>query len=198
MAILRLGDYFFTDVEVPEMLPFGLNQRLAHYELPGGERITQSLGSTLPDISWQGIFRDSLRYEKVRYFTEQVKLAKPIIFSYSRFRYQVLISSFSATCRMENTPYSITLSVLEDKTSPAIFLPEVTWLDAVKEELQELETLNKLIADGDWSLRLQILAKIVEETQGLIPNAQSGISQITAQAGDLLDYTNKLISEVPF
>lgn len=184
MAIIILGEFVFTQSEVPDYIPFGGQESLAVHQFVGGGRVIDAMGIIEPDITWSGIFMGNQMTRKARYITKIMKEAKPLKFSYNQFRYNVLIKSFEPQYRDTYIEYTITLAVIQNLTEPVLYFPQLTWVDAFKEQLAYAQTLADLIKNGNILDKVGAIAAAVDQVPDLGIAGQGQISNITGLVGD--------------
>jgi hypothetical protein len=107
-TVLTLGDFVFQDLEVPESIGFGLEQRLAVKKLVGGVRDIQALGPDPRPIDWSGIFLPTPEGESALDRAEAIKSmviqAQPVTLSWDRIYLMVYIRSFDPDYRFARIP----------------------------------------------------------------------------------------------
>jgi len=184
VSLVILGEFVFTKSEVPDYIPFGGEQALKVHQYVGGNRTTDAMGVIEPDISWSGIFMGGEMYSKARYLDQLMRAANPLVFTYAQARYVVLIKNFDPQYRDTYIEYSITLSVIKNLTQPVVFLPQLTWIDAVEEELANAQLLADLIKNGDISDKIGALASAINQVPDLGSASQSVLSNIASLIGD--------------
>ena len=120
-VFLTLGDVIFQDFEVPEFLPFGGKQALVVHRLPGGARTIDAMGSDDSDRRWSGRFRGYAAESRAKRLDFLRNQGKPLLLTWSTFRYRVLIESYDPDFRQPfEIPYSISCVVLADESSPLL------------------------------------------------------------------------------
>src|SRR5258708_3548827 len=116
---LTLGDFVFQDMEVPEVIGFGLEQRLAVKKLVGGVRDIQALGPDPHPIAWSGIFFPTSDGQSALDRAEAIKSmliqAQPVTLSWDRIYLMVYIRSFDPDYRFARIPYRISCEVRSEE-----------------------------------------------------------------------------------
>lgn len=137
MTTVTLGDFTFKNFELPASLPFGGSQSTSVKKLPGGKRIIDVMGRDDVDISWSGMFKGINSHERAKYLDFLRNQGKPLIFTYSSFRYNVIIKTFLSEFKETYINYNITLEVIEDLTQPIKIVFPVAFDQAIDDALTE-------------------------------------------------------------
>lgn len=123
-SILILGDFIFQEMELPEKIPFGGEQRLSVKKFIGGARNVQSLGPDPIALSWSGIilplFDGTPSLMRAKYLNQMKDAGYPLILVWDELIYLVVIKSFVADYKFYQIPYTITCEVVEDLSIPAL------------------------------------------------------------------------------
>jgi hypothetical protein len=120
---LVLGPVQFHGFEIPDRIGFGGQQRLAVHDMPGGQRVIDTLGPTPTDIAWSGIFSGPAATLRARTLDALRVQAAVLTLSWDVFFYSVVISSFQASFHNSAwVPYEIRVSVLIDADQQAASL----------------------------------------------------------------------------
>src|ERR1700682_5035179 len=116
---LSLGDVLFADLEVPDHITFGGDQRLTVHELVGGTRVIDAMGRSDMPLEWTGTFMGANALSRARYLETQriAGLSLPLV--WSELFYDVVIAHFEAVFQREwMIPYRITCVVVANHNSP--------------------------------------------------------------------------------
>lgn len=123
-VILTLGGVPFRDMEVPEKIRFGGQQRVAVQNLIGGGRVVEVLGIDDGKISFSGIFSGGDAVGRVQMLDAARALGASLPLAWDGFFYTVIIEEFSAEYRKTNLiPFSVSCVVVSD---PLATLAEMT------------------------------------------------------------------------
>jgi hypothetical protein len=152
---VTLGDFVFAGMEVPESLPFGGGQALVVHRLIGGQRVVDAMGPDDAPPEWRGWFLGENALDRARYLDTLRKQGKALTFSYSEFRYLVVIASFTADFqRPYQIPYRISLELVEDLTAPVNVGALSSIDDVLNGDMDTASGLGDLIGDGPLSTLL--------------------------------------------
>lgn len=190
MAIVTvtLGDFLFDDFEIPESLQFGGQQSLAVHQLIGGGRVVDCMGSVPSEISWSGYFLGLTSIERARYLQNLMQQGQVLNFLYFDFNYDVVISQFVANLEQSyKIPFSITLTVVNDNTTPVnlVFPPSVSSL--VQEAYVQARDISELINDPSLGAKIALLGEAIT-TAGVFGNATFGeVAAVLALAQEASD-----------
>ena len=124
MVQLTLGDLTFAGQEIPERLPFGVEQALVVHKLVGGERVVDAMGRDDHPLEWSGWFMGPAALDRALYLHTQCTLGQGLILTMSQLRYLVVIQSFEPNFEnVARIPYRISCTVVEDQTNPVTTAP---------------------------------------------------------------------------
>ena len=116
---LQLGDFVFSNLEIPESLALGGGQRLAVHDFPGGARNVQAMGATHDSIDWGGLFLGSTAIDRAKFLDYQRVLGLPLPLTVFDSNYTVVISKFKFTIeKYYKVGYTISLEVVADNAQP--------------------------------------------------------------------------------
>jgi hypothetical protein len=114
-VVLTLGGVSFQDMEVPEKIRFGGQQRLSVQSLIGGGRVVQALGLDDGVISFSGIFSGADAVGRAQLLDTARALGAVLPLVWDRFFYSVVIRDFVAEYRETNLiPFAVTCVVVVD------------------------------------------------------------------------------------
>jgi hypothetical protein len=114
-VILTLGGVPFRDMEVPEKISFGGQQRVAVQNLIGGGRVVEALGLDDGKISFTGIFSGSDAVGRAQLLDAARALGSALPLVWDGFFYTVIIEEFSAEYRKANLiPFGVSCVVVSD------------------------------------------------------------------------------------
>lgn len=120
-VVLSLGEVAFRDMEVPEKISFGGQQRLAIQNIIGGGRIVEALGIDDGDISFSGIFSGSDAVARAQLLDTARASGAQLPLVWRGFYYLVVIAGFKAEYRKPNLiPFSINCVVVTDPLAAAV------------------------------------------------------------------------------
>lgn len=116
---LQLGDFVFREMEIPEEIIFGGNQRLAVHELIGGGRQVDALGRREKDLEWGGLILGPDAMDRALHIDYLRIQGKAIPLSWGRLSYSVTIEEFHpAYQRYYQIPYRIRCVVVDNLAAP--------------------------------------------------------------------------------
>jgi hypothetical protein len=112
---LLLGPVGFAGFEVPETIKYGGRQRIAVHDLPGGQRVVDTLGPVPSDIAWSGIFSGPDATGRARLIDQLRVQGQAVALSWDVFSYTVIVADFAADYHNAAwVPYRLTVSVVQD------------------------------------------------------------------------------------
>ena len=132
---LTLGDFVFSNLEIPSKIPIGGTQALVIQNLVGGKRSIDAMGAVPIPLEWSGCFFGANALNRALYVDDMRLKGKPLELKWSSFKYMVVISKFTADYEFEaRLPYHITCEIVTDNTKPVKAL-KVTDYDTVMKQL---------------------------------------------------------------
>jgi len=128
--VATLGGLVLDGFEIPEEINgLGGEQSLKVKKLVGGSRVISGLGRDDDDPVFSGRFRGFDAESRMKQFDAMRVAGLPVLFTFSTFIYSVIIQKFKPRyLSFQEIPYTITLCVLADLTTP--ILPIVPSLDS--------------------------------------------------------------------
>lgn len=161
-TVIKLGDFEFGHLEVPEQINFGGDQKVAIHELVGGQRIIDAMGRSDADVSWSGLFLGSSALQRARYIDSLRAAGKALSFTYSQFNYTVIIKSFTANFeRYYQIPYHITLQVISDLAQSVTTITPLSFDDVIISDMNLALDLATLINNPSLSSAIGLLNQAV-------------------------------------
>ena len=165
-----LGPILLQGFEIPQCITWGGKQRLAIHNLPGGERVIDSLGRDDLDVSWSGIFTGADAALRAR--TVDLMRAEGLVWplTWSTYFYSVVIKSFTLDYARSNwLPYRLTCAVLRDETAAFI-----TASQSLAAQIQaDLSRANSLGTGIDLATALAVASAPGASTLGTDANARA-------------------------
>jgi nucleoid-associated protein YgaU len=181
-TVLTLGDFVFQDLEVPESIGFGLEQRLAVKKLVGGVRDIQALGPDPRPIDWSGIFLPTPEGESALDRAEAIKSmviqAQPVTLSWDRIYLMVYIRSFDPDYRFARIPYRISCEVIQDLTTPDDLSAEPDADDLIDGDMNSINNAVPGIGDSTLSSLTATLSSAVSSVKTFVGAGISTISSV--------------------
>lgn len=181
--VLTLGDFAFTDKEVPEKIAVGGVQQLATKQLIGGIRVVDAMGAIEDDIEWTGWLLGANASSR-RDFLKAYRLAGTVLtLTWADLRYQVIVQQFSAEFqRKYQYLYRISLKVVADLTNAAAAL-STTALgldDVINVDLGSANDLSGSIGDSQLTSLMSSVSKAVSAVStfsGAAPSVLNSVLQ---------------------
>lgn len=178
-TIVKLGDFEFTNFEVPREIPFGGEQQLVVHQLPGGRRVIDAMGRDDGQLEWSGFFTGPAAAERARYVDGLRVKGDALLLTWAAFRYLVVIQSFEAAYRRKNrVPYRICCVVVEDQTTPVTRVPSVNLNETFRADLDRAQALGEAIDDSIITQGLDAIDSAISTVSDIATAAQSTINAI--------------------
>jgi hypothetical protein len=176
---VKLGDFVFSDAEVPESISFGGSQRTAVHELVGGTRIIDCLGRADSELPWSGIFTGLAAVDRAKYLDTLRIRGTAQDLTWGEFSYSVLVSDFKADYRRAyRIPYHITCQVIADLANPTTTLTPPSIDVAINLDQASAASLGLSINDSLLTALLNALDTAIGAVSSFANAAQSVINSV--------------------
>lgn len=203
-TVLRLGDFEFSNLEVPESIALGGDQRLAVHKSPGGTRTVQAMGADHEPLQWSGLFLGGTALERAKYLDFLRVQGAPLPVTFFDSTYTVVISKFRFVVeRYYKVGYSITLEVVSDDSQPVQTIAPSGFDTAIDADNDSMMGLGDLIGDGPLSSALGVLDTAVRgvssfatATNTVVQQVQGAIGAVSARVSTLSATVMNTISSV--
>lgn len=180
---LSLGDVLFADLEVPEHITFGGEQRLTVHELVGGTRIVDAMGRSDMPLEWSGWFMGSEALSRAQYLETQRITGTSVPLVWSELFYDVVIHRFEADFQREwMIPYRIACIVVANHSQPVTSLAGPSINDLINSDLSTANFLTGEIGDSTLS--------------GLMGAVNSAISTVSSFASATASTINGVLQPI--
>lgn len=180
---LSLGDVLFADLEVPEHITFGGEQRLTVHELVGGTRIVDAMGRSDMPLEWSGWFMGANALSRAQYLEAQRIAGTAVPLVWSELFYDVVIQRFEADFQREwMIPYRITCVVVANHSQPVTSLAGPSINDLINTDFSSASSLAGQIGNSTLS--------------GLVGNVGTAISAVSNFASATASTINSVLQPI--
>jgi hypothetical protein len=180
---LSLGDVLFADLEVPEHITFGGEQRLTVHELVGGTRIVDAMGRSDMPLDWSGWFMGQNALARAQYLEAQRIAGMSVPLVWSELFYDVVIQRFEADFQREwMIPYRITCVVVANHSQPVTSLAGPSINDLINTDLSSANLLTGQIGNSTLT--------------GLMSSVNSAISTVSSFASATASTINSVLQPI--
>jgi hypothetical protein len=197
---LVLGDFTFQDMEIPESIPFGGDQRLSIKKLVGGVRVIDALGTDPRALEWSGYFFPTQGGQSPldRALTlEQMKnAAQPVALSWDELYLMVYIRSFEPDYRFARIPYKIVCEVLQDLTAPVYADAGPDADDLINGDLDSANTLTAATGDSTLSGLMGTVSSAVSSVKTFVGASLSTVASVLGPIHQAVSYVESQIGSV--
>ena len=197
---LVLGDFTFQDMEIPESLPFGGDQRLSVKKLVGGVRVIDALGTDPRPLEWNGYFFPTQTGQSAldRALTlQQMKdAAQPIALSWDELYLMVYIRSFEPDYRFARIPYKIVCEVLQDLTAPVYADAGPDADDLINGDLDSANTLTASTGDSTLSGLMGSVSTAVSNVKTFVGASLSTVASVLQPIHQAVSYVQSAMGNV--
>lgn len=136
------GVFEFTAAEIPEQIAFGGDQLVAVHQLIGGARIVDAMGASDAPLTWKGWFLGASAEDRARFLDSVRRAGNTCTLTWSDYSYSVVVTGFSADYQKPyRIPYTITCTVVQDRTQLLLSVPNVTPAQAIASDSQSVSAV---------------------------------------------------------
>lgn len=177
--IVTLESVQFSNLEVPENIPFGGDQKLNVHELIGGARVVDAMGRSDMALEWSGHFLGENALDRARYVDGLRVAGNAVPLNWSELSYTVVIRTFEADFRNQAwIPYRISCVVVEDLSNPVSSLPPAALDDQMDADMDAANGYGGLIGDGTLTGLLGGLDSAIGAVSSFANAAQATINTV--------------------
>jgi prophage DNA circulation protein len=188
------GDFAFSGYEVPEKIPFGGEQQLVEHQLVGGVRVVDAMGRSDAPLEWSGIFVGPQALLRARSLDAMRADGLPLSLTWSELAYTVVIKSFHADFeRSYQIPYTISCTVVQDRTSP-LAGTTISVDDTIRGDMASAQRLGAQIGDTPLSGLLDTLDSAIGSVSSFAKATQATINGVLGPVGAITGRVNTLIA----
>jgi hypothetical protein len=114
-TVLTLGDFVFTEYEIPEHINVRSRHQAIVHRLVGGARQVDMLGADHAPLDWSGWLVGTTALDRALTLKSMHDDGLPLTLSWSEFLYKVVITEFEADYQRDyQIPYRISCTVVQD------------------------------------------------------------------------------------
>jgi hypothetical protein len=196
-TVLRLGDFEFEHLEVPESIALGGSQRLAVHKYPGGARTVQAMGADHEPLQWSGLLLGGNALERAKYLDFLRVQGASLPLSFFDSTYTVVIANFRFVVeRYYKVGYTISLEVVSDDSQPVQTIAPAGFDTAIGADCDSMLGLGDLIGDGPLSGALDVLSSAVRGVRSFATAASSTIQTVQGAIGAVSARVTSLTASV--
>ncbi len=185
-TVIRLGNFEFGGLEVPQQINFGGKQQIVQHELIGGVRVLDSLGKSDSDISWSGLMTGPDAITRAQTLNQLRVNGETLSLQWFSLNYSVIIASFEAnTEKFYQVTYTITLKVLTDNANPISTKNIIGFNEAIRNDLTTANTLSAQVNVPAVTTSMAALTAAVDA----VPTFNGASQATTAPVTSLLQST---------
>jgi hypothetical protein len=199
-TVLQLGQYTFSELEVPAQISTGGSQRIVVHELVGGTRTVDSMGQSPRALEWSGWLLGPTALDNSRYIDGLRTAGTALSLRWSEYNYQVVIRDFKPDYRRKyEIPYTIVCEVVSDNTSPvstptatpidAALNYDLNWADALSASINDVALTNIM---GSLITVVGLVSTFANASQGTINTVSGPLQQATNRIGVLITAANAI------
>jgi hypothetical protein len=179
---LVLGDFVFQDMEIPENIGFGGDQRLSIKKLVGGVRVIDAMGTDPRPIEWSGYFFPTQdgqsALDRALTLSQMKDAAQPVALSWDELYLMVYIRTFEPDYRFARIPYKIVLEVLQDLTAPVYADADPDADDIINGDLDTANALTSGIGDSTLSGLMGTVSSAVSSVSTFVGASLSTVASV--------------------
>ncbi|MGA7584839.1 MAG: hypothetical protein WCB03_02305 [Rouxiella badensis] len=116
---LKLGDFQFTDFEVPERLSIPAKQKTVMHQMIGGKRVVDVLGVEYDAFSWSGTITGANAGDRVTTLERMRDAGKMLTMTLGTYSFNVVITAFTPVFEfVYRRPYTLEVAIVERTDAP--------------------------------------------------------------------------------
>ena len=190
-----LGNLTLEGLEIPERMPFAIQQSLAVQKLIGGARVIDAMGRDDQPITWTGWFTGTSALQRAEYLHTACVQGQSLTLTWSTLNYQVVIDSFEPNYEYEHRiPYTISCTVLQDNTNPVTSAPDNGIDDQMGSDLNEALSLAALIGDSNLTTLVGVVGTALSAVTTLTNASNSTLTSVLSPITAAQTYIGNSIS----
>lgn len=201
---LQLGDFVFSELEIPATMPFGGDQALSVHRLIGGTKVVDAMGASPREVSWSGLLLGATASDRARYLDTLRVQGLPLDLTWSSFKYSVIVRSFAGEFRRAyEMAYTITCEVISDSTTPVTTLAASSADRAISQDAATAASLTTSVGDAPLSGLMSTVKSAISQVSSFATAARSTINGVIqpiaaaqAQVKTLIASASNTIAEV--
>jgi len=197
---LVLGDFTFQDIEIPEVIGFGGDQRLSIKKLVGGVRVIDAMGSDPRPLEWSGYFFPTQdgqsALDRALTLSQMKDAAQPVALSWDELYLMVYIRSFEPDYRFARIPYKIVCEVLQDLTAPVYADAGPDADDLINGDLDSANTLTSATGDSTLSGLMSTVSSAVSIVKTFVGASLSTVASVLGPIHQAVSYVESQIGSV--
>jgi hypothetical protein len=117
-GLVTLGPIQFSGIEVPERIPAGGRQASKVWQLPGGQRVVQTMGRDDADLTWTGIFEGPGAEQRAHTLDALRQSGQAVTLAFGTFNFSVVVTDCTLNYERVNwVPYSVSCTVIQDNAA---------------------------------------------------------------------------------
>lgn len=176
---LTLGDFTFSNLEVPANIKVGGAQSLAVHRLVGGARVIDAMGRDDAPISWSGLLLGATAVARAQWLDGYRIAGQSLDLAWGEFKYLVVVREFEADYeRYYQIPYRITCEVVTQLQVAAGSEQSIDVDTAITNDLNNGNSLASSIGDATLSTCMSNLSTAITAVSRFAQAAQSTINSV--------------------
>lgn len=196
-TIIKLGDFEFKDMEIPEKINFGGSQQLSQHNLIGGGRVIDALGKNDMDITWSGLFTGQDALSRVQQLNKMRADGQQLSLTWFNLKYNVIIQNLEAqTERYYQVAYTITLRVILDGTNPNSAINLIGFNEAIHNDFAGANALAESLDDPNITSTMSVLNTAIDAVATFNGASPATIATITAPLNAAIDAVTTYIGTI--
>ena len=191
---VTLGGFTFAGFEVPDRIPFGVDQQTNTHKFVGGKRVIDSMGRDDPALTWEGRFTGPDALSRALQLKAMAVAGGPLTLTWSELSYTVVLKSFAPDFEKAYLiPYRITLEVQADNSAPAGAATD-SLDDQLGSDFDDADGYGDDIGDATLSGSLTSLGSALSGVSTFVGATQAVLSAATQPLGQAQAQVNTLIA----
>ena len=193
-TVITLGNFQFRNMEIPEFINFGGDQKLSVKELVGGARIVDVMGPSHGDPQWSGLITGPDAMSRAQSLNAMRIAGRSLNFSVFSLSYQVVIESFVfKTEKFYQISFDIKLKVVTDYNQANTSNNTTDFTTQVNNDASSLTTLSNNLNDTTFTTSVTQLNNDLINTPSIDDANPTQINTVNNDINSSLNYVDNTL-----
>lgn len=162
LTVVTLGDFVFTDLEVPEKMPWSTEQQLVVHKHPGGARTFDAMGADYPPMEWSGWILGLDAVARAQSLEAMAAAGLPQTLTWSGLTYQVIVRGFHPVFeRFYQIPYRIVCEVIANNSQPVTSSATPPIDQSIDDDNAAADTMVTTVGDSTLSILMAVVDSLI-------------------------------------
>jgi hypothetical protein len=159
---VTLGNITFTDLEVPERIPWSTEQQIVTHKHVGGARTLDAMGQDYPPMEWSGWILGPNAVQRAQSLEAMAASGLPQTLTWSGLTYQVIVRGFHPVFeRFYQIPYRIVCEVIANNTQPVVSSATPPIDQSIADDSAMADTMVVSVGDSTLSILMATVDALI-------------------------------------